>query len=326
MDLGKHGPASPHFAHFGPCRVDLRSRDLFREGLKFRIQNQSFQLLMVLLEQPGAIVTREDLRQRLWKAQGLVEFDQGLNAALMRLRIVLDDTADTPRFIETLPRQSYRFIAPVIFSNAPSASEGEGLEVAPEGNEGGPTATPAHRPDGPEPHRARLWWKHPGILAVSGLVALALLVIGIASGRLQAMFGRPLAAQAVPTLAVLPFDSLSNDPAHRFQAEAVTEHLITELGKSSALRIISRGSVMQYEGKHLPLEVVAQQLRVDDVLEGSVSESGGHLRVTANLYQVSSRKHLWAETYDRPAGDGISPQREIVLDIARNIQANLTPH
>ncbi len=281
---------------------------------------------MVLLERPGGVVTREELRQRLWKSQEFVEFDQGLNTAMMRLRHALDDTADTPRFIETLPRRGYRFIAPVTFSNGTTVAEKTSPEAAPEERKGWLGETADLAPVGQGSHRARPRCRRACIIATLGVFAVALLTIGFASGRLHALLGSLTGVGALPTVAVLPFDSLSSDPAQNFLAESLTEQLITELGKHRDLRIVSRGTVMQYAGKHSPLDVLAKELHADDVLEGSVSESGGRLRVTANLYQVATGKHLWAETYERAVDDSFSPQREIVLEMTRNIQANLASH
>jgi TolB-like protein len=173
-------------------------------------------------------------------------------------------------------------------------------------------------------HPAELWWRRTGITAVLSLTVLALLTIVFASGKLHSLLGRQAENKALPTPVVLPFDGLSNDPAQNYIAEGMTEQLITELRKSQELRIVSRVSVMKFERNHASLEAVAQDLHEDYVFEGSVTESGGNLRVTGNLYQVAARKHLWAETYQRAVRDRLSPQREIILDVAQNIQANLS--
>jgi TolB-like protein/DNA-binding winged helix-turn-helix (wHTH) protein len=326
MDQSKHGLASSRFAHFGPCCVDLCSCELFKDGARRHIQNHSYQILTMLLERPGVVVTREELRMRLWKAQEFVDFDQGLNTAMLRLRHALDDAADTPRFIETLPRQGYRLIAVVAFSDEATNCEKASTEPVIERQRGGPDGIPGDRSQIADKQLARSWRSRTALMAAATVVTLILLTIGFASGKLPSLLGSQVGAKALPTLAVLPFDSLSDDPAQKFLAEGMTEELITELGKDREVQVISRGSVMQYEGKHLPLDVVANQLHADDVLEGSVIESGGRLRITANLYRVATRRHLWAESYEKPVADSLSAQREIVLDMARNIQAQLTSH
>lgn len=320
-----YGPSSHQIAHFGPFRLDNRSCELLKDDTRVRLQDHSFQILMLLLEKPGEVVTREELRQRIWHSQTFVDFDQGLNTAMMRLRHALEDAADMPKFIETLPRHGYRFIAPVTFSNGVLESQRE----IPEAGNGAYGMAPGlisddppamERLKGAEPRRGRV-----GIIAAVTVIVALLLVIGLNRGSLRALLFHAPTAVRVPTLAVLPFDSLSNDATQNFLAEGMTEQLITELGKSQVLRVLSRGSVMQFSGKHLPLEAVATELRADDVFEGSTAESGGRLRVTANLYQVATRKHLWAQTYETEIGDGFSPQREIAHDIAQNIEAKLTP-
>ncbi len=166
----------------------------------------------------------------------------------------------------------------------------------------------------------RRWGRLSGIAAISVLVVL-LLAIGLGWGNLRSLLNYFAPAARTPSLAVLPFDSLSNDPTQNFLAESMTEQVITESGQSRGLRVLSRGSVMRFSGKHLPLERIGFDLQVDDVVEGSVSQSVGRLRVTANLYQVATRKHLWAQTYELDAGDGFTPQR----DITQNIAARLSP-
>jgi TolB-like protein/DNA-binding winged helix-turn-helix (wHTH) protein len=326
VDLSTHDPAAPHTACFGPYHVDLRSRELFRDGKRIRIQNHPFQILRMLLEQPGSVVSREDLRQKLWPAQEYVDFDQGLNTAMMRLRRALDDMADSPRFVETLPRNGYRFIARVTFSNGASGFTKESPDTALEASKGRPAVIPDPGPNAEVPQRAKPWWRRAGTIAALGLTALTFLTIAFAPGKLHSFLGLPANDKALPTLAVLPFDSLSNDPAQNYLAEGMTEQLITKMGEIQKIRTVSRGSVMKYEGKHASLEVVAKDLHADYVFEGSITESSGTLRVTGNLFQVATRKHLWAQTYQKALGEHLSPQREIILDMAQNIQANLTSH
>jgi len=326
MALSTHVPASHQVAQFGPFRLDFRSSELFKDGTRVRVQDHSLQILMILLEKPGEVVMREELRQRLWHSHTFVDFDQGLNTAMMRLRHAMGDVADAPKFIETLPRRGYRFVAPITFSDGPLEPQREDPEA---GQEASGVTQGLLTEDHPATERLRgadRRWRHTGIVAVAGALVVLLLAIGLNWGRLRALLLHAQRPVQVPTLAILPFDSLSNDPAQDFLAESMTEQLITELGQSHGLRVVSRGSVMQFSGKHLPLEVVAKNLHADEIFEGSISESGDRLRVTANLYQVATRKHLWAETYETEIREGFSPQREIARDIAQKIQAKLSPH
>lgn len=309
-------------ARFGPFYVDLFSYELFKGGTKVHIQDHSFQILSMLLERPGEVVSREELGERLWHSHTFVDFDQGLNTAIMRLRHALEDAAETPQFIETLPRHGYRFIAPVTFADAevgppqPSSDPPQNHEVA--------FQDPSH-PDcaATESQRApRPWLRWVGIFVLCLLPVVLLLVI-YGRGGFTSLMRRQAPAAEVPTLAVLPFDSLSSDPDQNFLAESMTEQLITELGRGGRLRVLSRGSVMRYADKHVPLEMIASELHADAVFEGSITQSSDRIRVTANLYQVATRRHLWAETYESEVGNGLSPQQNISRDIAQKIQANL---
>jgi TolB-like protein/DNA-binding winged helix-turn-helix (wHTH) protein len=315
--LSTHGPAAHHIAHFGRFRLDFCSSELFKDGTRVRVQDHSIQILEMLLDRPGEVVTRDDLRHRLWQSHTFVDFDQGLNTAIMRLRHVLQDTADMPKFIETLPRHGYRFIAPVTFSNSLAESPAVNPDADCERHDVAPGLISESRPAPQSSIDEQQPWGRLGLIAAVSLVAVLLLVLN--RGSLSALLSHAPPAVRIPTLAVLPFDSLSNDPAQNYLAESMTEQLITDLGQNRDLRVLSRGSVMRFNGTHLPLEKVAMELQADDIFEGSITESGGRLHVTANLYKVATRKHLWAETYDIEVGDELSPERKIALDIARDI-------
>jgi TolB-like protein/DNA-binding winged helix-turn-helix (wHTH) protein len=318
-------PATRQIACFGPFGLDLHSNELFKDGKKIRIQDHSLQILVMLLEKSGEIVTREELRQRLWHSETFVDFDQGLNTAMMRLRHALGETAHKPKYIETFPRHGYRFLAPVSFSSG----RVEPQSLLSENGRDPPGVQPKLNS---KDHAARESLKRVrrrGLrldLVAAAFAALALLLIfGFARGRLRALLFPSAPIARIPTLAVLPLDSLSSESSQKFLAESITEQLITELGKCPGLRVLSRGSVMPFSEKHLPLDQVAKDLAADVLFEGSATQSGGRLRVTANLYQVQSRKHLWAETYETTLDAGLSAQREIVLDIAQKINAKLAP-
>jgi TolB-like protein/DNA-binding winged helix-turn-helix (wHTH) protein len=318
-------PATRQIARFGPFRLDLHSNELSKDGKRIRVQDHSLQILVMLLENPGEIVTREELRQRLWHSETFVDFDQGLNTAMMRLRHALEATANSANYIETLPRRGYRFISPVCLSSASAESE----TVLSESGRDVPGIAAALKPGDQAATETSERTERRGLrrdLVAATFAAVALLLtIGFSRGRLQALLSQPAPAARIPTLAVLPLDSLSNDPSQNFLAESITEQLITELGKFPGLRVLSRGSVMLFNEKHPSLDQVAKDLDADLVLEGSATESGGRLRVTANLYQVQSRMQLWAETYEIALGDGFSTQHEIVRDIAQKIHAKLSP-
>lgn len=273
----------------------------------------------MLLERPGEVITREEMRERLWDAGTFVDFDQGLNTAVMRLRHAIEDAAETPRFVETLPRYGYRFIAAVDFSDrSPEPAFPELLQLADMHHvESGQSDALTAATSTPALHRR---WLRPQLIWTLSLVALAMAAGLLVRGRLRGLiYGTP----HLPTVAVLPFDNLSNEADRDFLAEGITDQLITELGQGVGFRVLSRGSVMTYAGRHVSLEKAALELQADAILEGSVASSGGRIRVTANLYQVATRKHLWAQTYEGDAGGGLSPQSDIVRDIAQKIQGLL---
>jgi TolB-like protein/DNA-binding winged helix-turn-helix (wHTH) protein/Tfp pilus assembly protein PilF len=292
-------PPTGDSIRFGVFELDVRTGELRKRGLRLPIQGLPIQLLTVLLEQPNQLVTRDELRTRLWPSDTFVDFDHSLHNAVARLREVLGDEAGSPRFIETLPRRGYRFIGPV-----------ERIAVQPE------RVTPGE----PRRHFSRsLVATAVGLIVLSALVGVA--VEGVRS-RLRGRSG----ATGIQSIAVLPLKSLSSDPAQDYFAEGLTEALITDLGKVSALRVISRTSVMRYKDTRKTLPEIARELHVDALVEGTVTRSGDRVRITANLVQGSPEKHLWSESYERSSGEVLRLQRDVAQAIVHEIRVALTPH
>jgi TolB-like protein/DNA-binding winged helix-turn-helix (wHTH) protein/Tfp pilus assembly protein PilF len=274
--------------HFGPFQLDLRAAELRRNGDKTKLPEQPFQVLAALLEKPGEVVTRDELRQRLWGDDTFVDFEHGLNTAVKRLREALGDSADCPRFIETLPRHGYRLIIPV------------------EKPEPQPVAAVRPRP-------WRLW------LAIAALAVVA--VAAALVWRQQ----RLVRAVHIESLAVLPLENLSGNPEEEYFADGMTEALITELSKVHALRVISRQSVMQYKGTTKTVPQIAKELKVDAVVEGSALRAGGKVRITTQLILADPERHLWSESYERNLNDVIALQQQVTQIIARQIKVTLAP-
>jgi TolB-like protein/DNA-binding winged helix-turn-helix (wHTH) protein len=296
---------------FGTFEADLESRELRKGGVRIKLHGQPFEVLAMLLERPGKAVPREELRQRLWSTDTFVDFDAGVNTAINRLREALGDSAENPRFIETVPRRGYRFIAPVT-SEAAAANDAPATPIS--SGAGDAVAAAPTRLDG----------KRLKVLTLC-LLAVVALLIGL---RLTSVRERLLGRARPPhieSLAVLPLANLSGDPGQDFFADGMTEALITDLGKISALRVISRTSVVQYKGTKKPLPEIARELNVDGLVEGTVLRAGNHLRITANLLQASPEKHLWAESYESDVGDVLTLQGQLAQAIAREIQVKLTP-
>ncbi len=340
-------PFVSYVVHFGAFEVDLRSAELRKHGLKVKIQEQPFQVLAMLLVHPGQLVTREEMRKKLWPADTFVDFEHGLNAAINKLREALGDSADNPRFVETMHRRGYRFIAPVepltphlspngrgeqgVVKVGPSALErggAEGLSVSPPSpSGGGRPAEPGPGAFGGEGIHESLLRRHRVVAAAGGLVAavVAVLFAFNVAGLRERLLRHALPVPEIESIAVLPFENLSHDPEQEYFADGMTEELITNLGKISALRVISRTSVMQYKGTRKPLPQIARELNVDAIVEGTVQRSENRVRITANLLHAPTDRHLWAESYERDLRDVLTLQGEVARAIAREIQIKVTP-
>src|SRR5271170_5262580 len=295
----------PRVLRFDEFELDVRAGELRKRAVKLRLQGQPLQVLAALLNRPGDLVTREELRAQIWTSDTFVDFDHSLHNAIARLREVLGDSAETPRYIETLPRRGYRFIGRL-----------EGVAVE------SPLDVPAQT-------------EHPGELPVDRSLTkprtmlvypiLALLVTGFAVWLSRTGAHSASAAHRLSSIAVLPLENLSGNPSEEFFADGMTDQLITDLAKVGSLRVISRTSVMQYKGTKKPLPEIARELNVDAIVEGSVIRSGERVRVTAQLVRASSDQHLWAETYDRDRGDVLELQGDVAESIAQQVRAQLTP-
>lgn len=290
-------PSERRVVRFGEFEVDLRAGELFKQGIKIRLQQQPLRVLALLLEHPGEVVTREDLRQAIWPAGTVVEFDVGLDAAIHKLRSALGDSAEHPRLVETLPRRGYRFIAAV-----------EGA-VAPEEQSSTPTTK----------RRPLLW--------AGGVVVVAALLLALNAGGLRVRLLGRSALPLIHSIAVLPLANLSGDSAQEYFAEGMTEALVTRLGGTEGLRVISHTSTMHYNNRRETMPTtpeIGRQLHVDAVIEGAVLRVGNRVRVTAQLIEASTDRHLWAETYERDLRDVLGLQDAIARAITNEVQIRLS--
>jgi TolB-like protein/DNA-binding winged helix-turn-helix (wHTH) protein/Flp pilus assembly protein TadD len=294
---------------FGIYEVDPHSGELRKGGVRIKVQQQPLKLLEILLRHPGEVVTREELRASIWPDASYGDFDQAVNVAVAKLRSALADSADNPRFIETIPRRGYRFIA----------------EVTVLGQDGGEPEE-ARKSDPPavvvEAQKAknRLSWT---IVALS-LALLAIIVVAVFRWKSHSA-GNVSSNAAIRSLAVLPLENLSGD-AQDYFADGMTDELITDLAQIDALRVISRTSVMPYRNTRKPLPQIARELNVDGIVEGTVLHSGDQVRITAQLIQASIDKHLWAESYEGDVRNTLSLQKQVASAIADQIRIELTPH
>jgi TolB-like protein/DNA-binding winged helix-turn-helix (wHTH) protein/tetratricopeptide (TPR) repeat protein len=284
--------SQPATYRFGEFHLDAESGELCSNGRSVRLQPQPLQVLLELLEHPGRIVTREDFQASVWSANTYVEFDDGLNHAIRRLRGALGDTAQVSHYIETIPRRGYRLMVPV---------------EKPE------SAAPAVPEFSVRPRTA--WF-------VGLVVVISALVVGLVWRHWRQ---EQIHTPRISSLAVLPLANLSGNPDEEYFADGMTEALITELGKVRALRVVSRQSMLQFKGTTKPVQQIARELHVDAVLEGSAMRADGKVRITAQVVQANPERHLWSESYERDLRDVVGLQSEVARTIVRQMQIKVTP-
>jgi len=307
---------------FGTFELNLRTGELVSFGTaaveagsaKVLLREQPFQILRILVERQGNIVTRQEIRQILWPDDTVVEFDRSINVAMAILRKALADDADHPKYIETLARRGYRLIAPVEWQQSSIAAQ-DLLE---------PRAETLPRIEGQiserEP-RAPKYWLKAAVVAVS-----AVMLVGIAYRSWRHFRDVTPAGSKKIRLAVLPFANLTGDPNKEYLADGLTEEMISQLGRLNPeqLGVIARTSVMGYKHKDVRLDQIGRDLSVQYVLENSLRDSGDHLRLTAQLIQVKDQTHLWSQDYDYAAKDTLNVEDEVAKAVAREIRVRLT--
>ncbi len=285
--------------------MDVAERQLQRDSRPVPLTAKAFELLAVLLEESGHLVEKQELLRRVWGDAFVEEAVLSVNIAAIR-RALADDGH---QYIETVPKRGYRFIAPV--------QKSEFLEVSAEPAGGGDlaaatTVAPARIPP-VSLGRGRRWrWI---VLAIS-VVA----VLSVPFGR-RALFP----ARVGNSVAVLPLRSLSDDPEQQHFADAMTDLLLTDLGRIGQLKVVSRQSVLQYEKTQKTLPEIARELNVDCIVEGTVLRKGRRVRITAQLIHGPTDRHLWAQSYERDLGDTLTLQEEVAESIAREVGVTIAP-
>lgn len=303
-----------HKSRFDSFEVDLRAGEIHKCGIRLKLQDQPFRVLALLLERPGEVATREELRQRLWPADTFVDFDTGLNSAIKKLRDVLGDSAEKPRYIETLPRRGYRFIGslelpPAQSPQTTSSALAGGKQVA-------DASSIAPDPASETSHgRFRLVF---ALALVVGTLTLAAFFAFAPHGRSGGLPG------PIRSIAVLPLQNLSGDPAQGYFADGMTEEIIGRLSSIRGLRVVSRTSVMQFKDSRLSAPQIAKALGVDALVEGSVIRDGGRVRVHAQLIRAATDEHFWSETYDRELEDVLGLQSDVAQSVARKVEVTVT--
>ena len=300
-------------AWFGPYELDVRSGELRKFGTRVKMGEQPFQILLMLLERPGEVVTREELRAKLWAEDTFVDFDHGLNSAVQRLRDCLSDTAEKPVWIETVPRRGYRFIAPV---NSPAAASPRSDPAAVEGSSSLGTAA------GPRA-ASRIGTRAMVMLAAAVVVAIALLV-GLSMSGVRERLTTGSSASTIRSLAVLPFVNTSKDPNIEYISDGLTESLIDKLSEIPNLRVMSSATTFTYKNSDVDPRQAGRSLHVAAILEGKVTKFGDTLRIRADLVNVTDGAQLWGEEYSRPISDVLAVESDMSREIIEKLRIRLT--
>ncbi|MGA7913920.1 MAG: winged helix-turn-helix domain-containing protein [Candidatus Acidiferrales bacterium] len=315
-------PTPAGLYRFGAFELRPRTRELYKSGIKIKLRPQAYLLLQILVVRAGDVVTRAELRQELWSEQTFVDFEQGLNTAIKELRGALNDSANEPRFVETLPKLGYRMVAAVEREEPPPQEISPAPdELTKESETRGDSAGEATRNIPPKKHASRA-------LLVGGLMAALALVVASGSylewSRTHAR-GQPTAAGGRIMLAVLPFANLTGDASEEYFSDGLTEEMITQLGSldPQKLGVIARTSVMHYKNNSEDVGRIGRELGVQYVLEGSVRRNSGNVRISAQLIQVKDQTHVWAREYDRQLTDLLAVQTQISEEVVDEIQLPL---
>lgn len=312
---------------FGPFELQTSARELFKAGTRIKLRGQPYLILEVLLDRAGEVVTREEIREKLWPGNTFVDFEHGLNTSVKKLRQILCDSPEKPRYIETVPRLGYRFIAPVEVvtqpAKAPAKAPLDESVAAPQ---------PVIRID-PQPSRgATLPWRLFGI-GLAALVLLGVTYVGVFDKwptPVRQLLRRPnptvnasVPAKRFGSIAVLPLASFSSKPSQEYFTDGMTDELITDLAQLGNMRVISRTSVMHYKGTNKTVPQIGRELGVDALVEGSVERVGDRVRIRVQLIDAASDRHLWARSYDHDFKDLLVLETTAAHDIAAEIQGQL---
>jgi TolB-like protein/DNA-binding winged helix-turn-helix (wHTH) protein/Tfp pilus assembly protein PilF len=318
----------PEPIRFEEFDLDIERYELRRSGHALKLERIPMELLILLLQSEGKLVRREVINRRLWGDNAFQDTEHSVNTAVNKLRYILRDDPRDPRFIQTVVGQGYRFIAKVAANpvvaphvrNGASADVGEASQKV-ISNPPSENSPPALLPPETIEH------KNPSTrLASQRLIAVSLVGAFLAAAAISYLVHvlsrapRPaMATGAFHSVAVLPFVNLAQTSDQDYIVDGMTDQLITDLASSTPLRVISRSSMMHYKGTQVPMAEIAQALHVDAVLEGSFLHTGKQVRITANLIDVRSDRHLWAQVYEESGDDLLNMQGPVTNDIIRQV-------
>jgi TolB-like protein/DNA-binding winged helix-turn-helix (wHTH) protein len=304
--MGTSNPLRAIF-RFGAYEVDSRTGELRKNGMHIRCQEQPIQVLVALLERPGELLTREELRQRVWPEDTFVDFDHALNTAVKKIRAALNDEADSPRYLETVPRRGYRFIAPVQTEMTPARIS---------------DVLPAEKLEVPDTHRPLL--NRRVMLLAAGLIGV------VGGGYYWSNHHARASDNNAPNrtmVAVLPFENMTNDPSQEYFSDGMTEETISQLGRlnSQNLGVIARTSAMKYKHSEKGAREIGRELNSDYLLEGSIRREGSRVRVVAQLIRVADQSPRWSHQFDYEFGEPLYIETDAATEIANMVHTELEP-
>ena len=292
---------------FGSFEVDLTSCELRKDGRKVKLQEKPFHILVVLLDQPGEVVTREEFRQKLWPSDTFVDFEHGINTAVKKLREALEDHAEEPRYIETLPRHGYRFIAPVEVSGDDRAA----IRLISTDLNNVVTEAPRH-----------VETRHSSATLLLASAVVLLLIVAAVSLWHKHVQGKAAAVSAA-SVAVLPFADLSPNHDQEYFSEGLAEEILNDLAKIPNLKVVARTSSFQFKGRNEDSRVISQKLNAANLLEGSVRRDGNRVRITVQLIEADDGFHLWSDSFDRDLKDIFTTEDDIAKAVTSALQLKL---
>jgi len=288
---------------FGDFELDTARFELRRDGDPVKLERIPMELLILLVQKDGMVVSRQEIVERLWGKNVFVDTEHGINTAIRKIRAALKEDADTPKFVQTVPGKGYRFVAEVTNGtiNVPVVLDLPAVKVV-------------EAPVASTVSKSGSRWKLalPAAVLVA-VVAAALLIWNQRRDRAS--------AERVQSIAVLPLANLSGDPSQEYFADGMTDDLITMLARNTSLHVVSRTSVMQYKGALRPLRKVAQELGADSILEGSVTRNGDQIHMTMQLIRSADDSHIWANSYDRDMKSVFTLPTEVASSVGKKLSA-----
>jgi TolB-like protein/DNA-binding winged helix-turn-helix (wHTH) protein len=312
---------NPTKLKFGDFELDVAGYELRRSGRAVKLERIPMELLLLLVDRRGQLVTRDEILEKLWGKDTFLDADNSINTAISKIRVVLKDDPENPAFIKTVSGKGYRFIASI-----PSLPDGKDALGSPlDGVSGASESTVAEESalefESKASSRPRRLWLAPATASLVLAVALAAWSWRDSLKRIVS----PSPSPVIHSLAVLPLENLTGDASQEYFADSMTDALITDLAQIGALRVISRTSIMRYKGMRKPLPEIARELGVDGIVEGTVVRSAGRIRITSQLIYAPLDQHLWARTYESDLSDIVTLRGEVAQAIAGQVRAALTP-